>query len=432
MKLGEAASFHRMSAILKTPPRADAEGRARRFAPEAELLVSCARVELREADAARIRALAAGDLDWEALLALAVRHGMIPLLHFHLSALRVRPRPAETAARLREYAQRISAMNAYLTGELRGLLAAFESRGVEAIPYKGPALALEAYGSVALRYFCDLDILVRKRDFAAARDILRARGFEPYQGLGGAQQSVMLRTQCNLPFTRDGDRTIVEIHWEVAARLYSRALDAEGLWARSRPSAFEGAAARLLAPEDLLLSLCVHGSKHVWERLSWVCDIAQLVGRSGVRFDWDALLRRAHETGSTRLLLLGLDLARELLEADLPPTVRAEIEADASVGRLTRRVLARLFAEGGAAEGMSGYFGFQIDARERLRDKLRYFRYSLSPTDEDVAHVSLPRPLAFAYYLLRPLRLLRTGGPGHLRGHGKGGPPRVGNGGPPR
>jgi hypothetical protein len=68
---------------------------------------------------------------------------------------------------------------------------------------------------------------------------------------------------------------------------------------------------------------------------------------------------------------------------------------------------------------MSGYFSFQLDARERLRDKLRYFSYSLSPTDEDVAQLALPRPLSFAYYLLRPFRLLRTGGPAHLQGHGK-------------
>ncbi|MCA1613591.1 MAG: hypothetical protein LC800_05420, partial [Acidobacteria bacterium] len=66
-----------------------------------------------------------------------------------------------------------------------------------------------------------------------------------------------------------------------------------------------------------------------------------------------------------------------------------------------------------------GYFSFQLDARERLRDKLRYFSYSLSPTDEDVAQLALPRPLSFAYYLLRPLRLLRAGGPAHLQGRGK-------------
>jgi hypothetical protein len=407
-----------MSASPQTAPAPPVNQRPATFAPEAELLIHCARVELDQHRAGMIRAIVAGEPHWELLLSLAVRHGMIPLVHFHLNALRTGPREAAAAARLREYALRISAMNAYLTGELRHLLAAFEARGVGAIPYKGPALAMEAYGSVSLRYFCDLDILVRKRDYAAARDILGERGFRPYQGLGLAQQSVMLRTQCNVPFTRDDDRSIVEIHWEVAARNYSRALDERGLWSRSREASFAGARVRLLAPEDLLHALCVHGSKHLWERLSWICDVAQLVGR-GPQLDWDSLLDRARATGSTRLLLLGLNLADELLGATLPPNVRIEIDADARVARLTRRVLATLFAEAGPAEGMSGYFGFQLGARERLRDKLRYFGYTLGPTDEDVAQLSLPRPLSFIYYLLRPLRLLRTGGPAHLQGRGK-------------
>lgn len=407
-----------MSATLQTAPAPTLDQRAAIFAPEAELLIHCARVELDQYRAEMIRALVAGELDWELLLSLAVRHGMIPLVHFHLNALRTGPRDPVPAARLREYAQRISAMNAYLTGELRQLLAAFEARGVGAIPYKGPALAMEAYGSVSLRYFCDLDILVRKRDYASARDILGERGFRPYQGLGVAQQAVMLRTQCNVPFTRDDDRSIVEIHWEVAARNYSRALDERGLWSRSREATFAGARVQMLAPEDLLHALCVHGSKHLWERLSWICDVAQLIGR-GPQLDWDALLDRARATGSTRLLLLGLNLADELLGARLPQNIRAELDADASVARLTRRVLAGLFVEAGPAEGMSGYFGFQLGARERLRDKLRYFGYTFSPTDEDVAQLSLPRPLNFIYYLLRPLRLLRTGGPAHLQGRGK-------------
>src|ERR671912_1303852 len=102
-----------MTATLQTPPAAPPKQGASGFAPEAELLISCARVELSEGHAERIRVLAGGGLDWDALLALAVRHGMIPLLHFHLNALGVQPRRTAAAARLREYAQRISAMNAY-------------------------------------------------------------------------------------------------------------------------------------------------------------------------------------------------------------------------------------------------------------------------------------------------------------------------------
>ena len=39
---------------------------------------------------------------------------------------------------------------------------------------------------------------------------------------------------------------------------------------------------RVLAPNDLLLILCVHASWHLWGRLLWICDVAELIrGKTG-------------------------------------------------------------------------------------------------------------------------------------------------------
>jgi hypothetical protein len=57
-----------------------------------------------------------------------------------------------------------------------------------------------------------------------------------------------------------------------------------------------------------------------------------------------------------------------------------------------------------------------IRARERLRDKLPFFGYLLgfpfrrlralvTPNVHDRSAVALPRPVAFLYYLVRPIRL---------------------------
>jgi hypothetical protein len=82
---------------------------------------------------------------------------------------------------------------------------------------------------------------------------------------------------------------------------------------------------------------------------------------------------------------------------------------------LAGQIYSRLFAEGSEASGMSGYFMFQLKARRRLRDKFNYCRYVVSPTEEDLTMLSLPAPLSFVYYVLRPLRMLWTGGPSHLQ-----------------
>jgi hypothetical protein len=382
--------------------------------PEVELFLCCARVRVDEAIVARLRQLLEGALDWEYIARFAESHGLIPLLYHHLHAHAPEKVPPDVYATLRDQFRRISALNVYLSGELRRLLKLFSAHEIDAIPYKGPALAAHAYGNIALRHFGDLDIIVRQRDVTRVMRLLLAEGYALHPPLNGVQQALMLRTQCNLPFTRDAHRLIVEIHWRVSARLFSAPLDEASLWKNSRSDTFEGMQIKTLAPEDLLLALSVHGAKHLWERLSWIADIARLV-EVNRDLKWAGLLEHARRTGTERMLLLGLYVAHDLLGANLPEHVRKRFESDAEIAGLAEQIYSRLFAEGNDAGGMSGYFIFQFKARRRLRDKFNYCRYVVSPTEEDLTLVRLPASLSFLYYLLRPLRMLWTGGPSHLQ-----------------
>ncbi|MCA1817561.1 MAG: nucleotidyltransferase family protein [Acidobacteria bacterium] len=381
--------------------------------PEVELLLLCGRPSLDAQAKARLVKLSARGVEWGEVSDLAWRHGLVPLLFARLSEFCRGVVPGDVLASVREQFARASALNVYLSDELRRLLRLFAERGVEAMPYKGPALAVAAYGDVRLRQFCDLDIVVRARDTDTAIDALGSRGFAPYGDLDAARQAFVRRTQHNLAFTRDRDRTVVELHWDVASRGFSRAVEAEGLWARSRAGEFEGVPARALAPEDLLLALCVHGTKHVWERLGWLCDIARLVEREA-ELDWRLIAARAREGGCARMLAVALDLARELFGADLPRGAELLIESDASARKLSRRLAPRLLTAEGLRPGAREYFLFQLRARERRADRARYIVFALRPTERDLT-MALPRRLSFVYYLLRPLRMAWTGGPPHLR-----------------
>ncbi|HZG54598.1 MAG TPA: nucleotidyltransferase family protein [Pyrinomonadaceae bacterium] len=382
--------------------------------PEIELFLCCARTRLEERHAARLRELLDGALDWDFIQSFGRSHGLLPLLYSHLHACAPEKVPPAVYEKLREQFRRISALNLYLSGELLRLLKLFAAHDIAAIPYKGPALAALAYGNIALRHFGDLDILVRPRDVLRVMRLLVAEGYTLHPPLNDVQQALMLRTQCNLPFTRDAHRLIVEIHWRVSARLFSSPLDEDALWENPRHVAFEGTQVNALAPEDLLLSLCVHGAKHLWERLSWIADIAQLL-EVHPDLNWEGLLERARRTGTERMLLLGLHVAHDLLGARVPAQVGERMQADREIVRLADQIYARLFGGEHEAGGMSGYFMFQLKARRRLRDKLNYCRYVVSPTEEDLTLLPLPAPLSFIYYLLRPLRMLWTGGPSHLQ-----------------
>ena len=386
--------------------------------PESALLLTCARASVDAVQRKRIWALVSGPLDWDLVLRLADRHGLQPLLHSHLNAVCPEAVPAEPREHLRVAFQRVSALNILLTHELQKLLTLFADNDVQAVPYKGPALALQLHGNVALRQFSDLDILVHPRDVRRARDLLLAEGYAQLPPLTDGQQAVLLRTQCNLPFARDRNRMIVELHWTVSAPTFARPFEMDDFWSRLRDARLEGIPIKVPANEDLLLALCIHGSKHLWERLAWICDIAGLIAAE-TDLNWQEVIDRARTTGNERMLFLGLRLAADLLEAPLPKQVEAALNADPTVGLLTQIVVRDLFTPELTRTGMSGYFRFQLRARRRLRDKLNYLRFTITPNEEDLVRMKLPAALTFIYYLVRPLRLVVTGGPSHFRHHDK-------------
>lgn len=380
---------------------------------EVELLVTCARARLDATRTERVKELLAKDIDWEYLLRLANRHGLQPLLHWHLNSVGAESVPQPHLQSLRIAFQRVSALNIFLTHELQRLLSLFASNNVRAVPYKGPALAFQLYGNVALRQFGDLDILVHPLDLLRARDLLLTEDYAQLPPLTNGQQAVLLRTQCNLPFTRDRNRMIVELHWSVSAPRFARPFETDDFWARLKDGQLEDISIKVPAPEDLLLALCIHGSKHLWERFAWICDIAGLI-ESQPDLNWKQLVTQARATGSERMLFLGLYLAVDLLDARPPAEVEEVLKDDPVVAELATDIVRYLFTPDLTPSGMTGYFLFQLKARRRLRDKFNYLRFALTPTEEDLVRLRLPAPLTFIYYLVRPVRMVVTGRPSHF------------------
>ena len=219
----------------------------------------------------------------------------------------------------------------------------------------------------------------------------------------------MLRTQHNLQFSRDNHRLIVELHWEVAPHLFASTVDAGTLWQNLVTIDLNGTSVKTLSAEDLLFSLCVHGSRHLWERLGWICDVAELISRHD--FDWDALLKRAATADSERMFLLGLYLAEQLLDAPLPAEVKQRCDADERLPSLAENIVEHLFSGTTHVPATSReIFKYNLGVRKTLSARARYLLHMLRPTDSDLGARSFPAKLGFAYYLTRPFRLLFRAG----------------------
>ncbi|MBV8857038.1 MAG: nucleotidyltransferase family protein [Acidobacteria bacterium] len=378
--------------------------------PEHELLLLCAHRGNAEEIHSRLTELARLKNDWGYLFLLARRHALLPLLHRGLEASE--GVPDDFGARLREEFRKNATRNTLLAGELARLARLFEAEGLPLLAYKGPALARQAFGDITLRRFVDLDVIVRRRDAHRAGELLRSLGYAKPFGLTEAHEDFLRRHQHNLAYTRDGGLLIVELHWEVAPAHFAAVPIAERVWERATAVELFGTEVRCPSPEDLLLALAVHGTKHLWERLAWVCDVAALVN-SRPDFDWPYVQGRAREARVERMLYLALRLARGLTGATLPEGVAAAAD-DKVLSAMASEVTAAMFSST-EQEPISFVrnMRFNLRARAGLRERLDYLRFVLTPTDGDLAAVPLPAGISFAYYLLRPLRLALKRGDGH-------------------
>ena len=45
-----------------------------------------------------------------------------------------------------------------------------------------------------------------------------------------------------------------------------------------------------LSSENMFVILCIHASGHYWDRLSWICDVSELIKSN--EFNWDYILKK--------------------------------------------------------------------------------------------------------------------------------------------
>jgi hypothetical protein len=376
-------------------------------ASEVELLLCCARTDVDGERAARINGLLQGPINWEYLLDITFRHALVPLLYRQLNRTGSKAIPESTMSRLREEFALNTARNILLTRELGVILELFEERDISVIPYKGPALAIQAYGDTALRQFSDLDLLVRERDADRAVQALLSNGYRSHYQTSRKPLANYVRLLGEQGFVREDDGVYVEVHWNIAPKYISSFLDAEAYWSRAGRLTISGKSALALSIEDLLLALCVHGGKHQWERLAWVCDLNETIAKHPA-IRWEELIEESRRTKTLRMLSLGLYLTSELLGTQLPEAMMEKMLAEASVQSLGDEVQRRFFERHYRPYAPTEAMRFQFKVRERALDALRGCYYlTIPPTPADLTSISLPNAFSFLYYLLRPLRLIK-------------------------
>ena len=299
---------------------------------EDELLICCARVEHSPETSERLKQLLEQPIDWQLVLNRSWWHRIRPLMHRHLQSQPPGVVPAAVLEAFAKQARELEERNERLMRMLRHVTGLFEQSSLPMLVFKGPTLAADAYGDLNLRECGDLDMLIREQDFPRVKEMLCADGFDC---IWDQVDSERKRQLFACEFQRDGVE--LDVHWALAPKWHNYEVDFDRLWQSGDPLEEEGRFVKKLRPEDSLEVLCMHGSRHWWDRLRWICDIAELVNRGGIT-DWTRLESQSAEARWHRSVWLGLWLANDLLDANLPPEIEKKLNGSRVVKRLADQV----------------------------------------------------------------------------------------------
>lgn len=381
--------------------------------PVLEMVLCSARPKSPENDD-RIRALLAEELDWNEVLACAQQHKLAPLMHERLRTLDAPWIPQGQKERLENLARDLAKNNLAFMGEMLSLCGTFEAAGIPAFPFKGPALGWLAYRNFAHRTCVDLDFVLPQHYIREAIAALQAKGYTPQFDPVEVQAGERGPAPGQYAFGPSRDRRFVELHTERTLRYFSPPLNLDEMNSRAIQMEIGGQKLRSFCVEDLLVMLSVHGAKHFWERLAWIVDIAQLIDVQEV--DWTLLSEIAARMESTRLLLLGLYLAREMAGASLPQNVLDRARGDSQVQWLAGKIFEHYAGISNPSIGVWRRAIFRIRSCDGYWRGMRQFiRLSMSPTESDRETLRLPGFLSLLYAFVRPLRLMGKYGLGWHR-----------------
>lgn len=242
---------------------------------------------------------------------------LIPLLAHNLKRCGIGNPPLGRYTRLVEHTW---ASNQRRFAQLAPTLAALTGIGIPVMLLKGMALALHHYDHPGLRPMDDVDLLVPASRAAAAIDWLHAHGWEsPFTA--GDLDIVHSR-----PFTSADGRQI-DLHWHALQELAGTESDAAP-WGRAGQATKHGVVMAVMAPEDLLLQVIVHGAR--WSAappIRWVADAAAILSRAGERFDWTRLMDVAREHALGLPLGHGLEFLHDGIGLPIPGKVLETLRA---------------------------------------------------------------------------------------------------------
>ncbi|MEZ4867918.1 MAG: nucleotidyltransferase family protein [Caldilineaceae bacterium] len=317
---------------------------------EETLLCLCARQELGAVEMERVAALCRhAAVDWDLLFATSVEHLVAPLVYHSLQHCAEGAGLSVSAVTLQRF--KAAAVENSIHDKLRRqkVLAALDYLHAQRIPVmlvKGIALSALVYQQPWYTSPEDVDLLLgipRAKVTPAQRTMLAS--YEQY-GI-----------ECDA-FAHH-DLTMNDV----------LPVDFQRIWCDAQPLGYMGRTVYVMAPEDLLITLCINSARKRFFRLKALCDIAETL-RTYPNLDWACTLAKVLDYDVALIVYTALYVVQHCLGVDLPAQLWRELRVNplhAAFLRLLCRRMSLTASSDLRSDGGGKFLGRRVTSSAILR-----------------------------------------------------------------
>ena len=368
-----------------------------KFSSCISLILECCKITQ---DITKIKELIPSINNWDDFIDISYAHGVFPLIYRTLKNF-ADIISLDVLNEMKLYNMNIVKQNMLMTAELIKVMNILEENGIEAIAFKGPTLSQMAYGNITRRQYADLDILIEDKDKTKAINLLTSLHYQPEIILKENTKRSFYKDVNVIGFDNTHNNIYVEIHWGLISKNYAIDFSSLDLF-KSRTITINQKSINLLSEENNLIYLAVHGSKHFFERVSWICDIDRSI-RTDTSLDWNLLLKKAQKIEVLKILLVSLCISKRLFNTPLDIKVIKLIEADSSIEKIASEILDMQTVN---TQRSSKNFFLLLNMKDSFYKKMEFSVKAFTSTKyPDYEFYQLPSYLNFLYLFLRPIRL---------------------------
>lgn len=296
--------------------------------------------------------------------------------------------------------------NMMMTSELIKVLKILEKNNIEAIPFKGAVLSQLAYGDVVYRQYVDLDILVKEEDLRKTFEILEENYYKASLEKEFIFNKLFLDKNSDISFINQKNNLCIELHWKLFRNKFSNGINNKDFFDLKNKLEINSYELYIFNNELLLVYLCMHGSKHRWERIEWITDIDRLLRNYDI--DLEIAYQIAKKYNCVKMLNLGLYINYKLYDTFIPQKYLNRLKKE-SYEKMIAYIFSEIIKTTNNKNETTRNFDsvkFHYSLNETFYEKILFLKKTyLEISNNDTA--SFNSDSILLHYLNKPIRILK-------------------------